>query len=85
MKNYFNYIEEKIRKNIKLENIEIINDTYKHKGHRFFSEEKFHLHLKIKSIYLSSMSRLNAEKLIMKVLKDDLNEKIHALQISIEQ
>ena len=31
------------------------------------------------------MSRLNAEKLIMKVLKDDLNEKIHALQISIEQ
>ncbi len=85
MKNYFNYIEEKIRKNIKLENIEIINDSYKHKGHRFFSEEKFHLHLKIKSIYLSSMSRLNAEKLIMKVLKDDLNEKIHALQISIEQ
>ena len=85
MKNYFNYIEEKIRKNIKLENIEIINDSYKHKGHRFFSEEKFHLHLKIKSIYLSSMSRLNAEKLIMQVLKDDLNEKIHALQISIEQ
>ena len=85
MKNYFNYIEEKIRKNIKLENIEIINDSYKHKGHRFFSEETFHLHLKIKSIYLSSMSRLNAEKLIMKVLKDDLNEKIHALQISIEQ
>ena len=85
MKNYFNYIEEKIKKKIKLENIEIINDSYKHKGHRFFSEEKFHLHLKIKSIYLSSMSRLNAEKLIMKVLKDDLNEKIHALQISIEQ
>ena len=85
MKNYFEEIEKKLRMQIKFESLEIVDNSHKHKGHKFFSREKFHLHLKIKSLYLSSISRLSAQKLIMKVLKDDLNSKIHALEISIEQ
>ena len=85
MKNYFDEIEKKLRMQIKFESLEIIDNSHKHKGHKFFSEEKFHLHLKIKSLYLSSISRLSAQKLIMKVLKDDLQSRIHALEISIEQ
>ena len=85
MKNYFEEIEKKLRKQIKFESLEIVDNSHKHKGHKFFSEEKFHLHLKIKSLYLSSISRLSAQKLIMKVLKDDLKSRIHALEISIEQ
>ena len=30
------------------------------------------------------MTRLNAQKIIMKILKEDLKNKIHALEISIE-
>ena len=78
-------IEEKLRNKIKIESLEIIDNSYKHKGHKFFSEEKFHLHLKIKSIYLNSITRINAQKLIMKILREDLKKKIHALEISIEQ
>ena len=85
MKNYFEDIEKKLRMQIKFESLEIVDNSHKHKGHKFFSEEKFHLHLKIKSLYLSSISRLSAQKLIMKVLKDDLKSRIHALEISIEQ
>ena len=85
MKNYFEEIETKLRMQIKFESLEIVDNSHKHKGHKFFSEEKFHLHLKIKSLYLSSISRLSAQKLIMKVLKDDLKSRIHALEISIEQ
>ncbi len=85
MKNYFNQLEKKLSKEIKLENIEIIDNSHKHKGHKFYSEEKFHLHLKVKSIYLNSISRINAQKIIMRVLKEDLKSKIHALEISIEQ
>ena len=85
MKNYFEEIEKKLRMQIKFESLEIVDNSNKHKGHKFFSEEKFHLHLKIKSLYLSSISRLSAQKLIMKVLKDDLQSRIHALEISIEQ
>ena len=85
MKNYFSEIQKKLMNEIEIEKIEIVDNSYKHKGHKFFSSEKFHLHLKIKSLYLSSISRINAHKLIMKVLNNELKTKIHALEISIEQ
>ncbi len=84
MKNYFDGIKTKLNKEIEIEEIEIVDNSHKHKGHKFYSPVKFHLQLKIKSIYLSSLSRVNAQKIIMKVLKDDLKTKIHALEISIE-
>ena len=84
MENYFKDIEKKLKDKIAFEKIEIIDNSQKHKGHKFFSEEKYHLHLKIKSLYLKSISRLRAQKLIMNILKEDLKTKIHALEISIE-
>ena len=84
MENYFKDIEKKLKAKINFEKLEIIDNSEKHKRHRFFSEEKYHLHLKIKSLYLKSISRLSAQKLIMNLLKEDLKTKIHALEISIE-
>ena len=52
MKIYFDEIKTKLNKEIKLEDIEIVDNSQKHKGHKFFSSEKYHLHLKIKSLYL---------------------------------
>ena len=85
MKNYFDQIKAKINNKIEVENIEIVDNTHKHKGHKFYSPNKFHLHLKIKSLYLNSLSRVSAQKIIMKILSDDLKTKIHALEISIEK
>ena len=84
MKNYFTEIEKKLKNNIKLDKIEIIDNSHKHRGHKFFSEDKYHLHLKIQSEILKSMSRLAAQKLIMNILKEEFKNKIHALEISIE-
>ena len=84
MKNYFEEICNKLKKEIVIENIEIVDNSHKHKGHKFFSPEKLHLHFKIKSLYLNSISRVNAQKMIMKILKEDLKNKIHALEITIE-
>ena len=85
MKNYFEEICEKLNNKIKIEEINIVDNSHKHVKHKSYSPEKFHLHLKIKSLFLKSMSRVNAQKMIMKVLKDDLKTKIHALEISIEK
>ena len=82
---FFERIIKKLKKEIEIEDIEIVDNSHKHKGHKFFSEEKFHLQLKIKSLYLSSLSRLNAQKMVMKVLSEDLKTKIHALEINIEK
>ena len=84
MKNYFDEINLKLKKQIEIEELDIVDNSHKHKGHKFFSSEKFHLHLKIKSVYLNSISRVNAQKMIMRALKEDLKKKIHALEISIE-
>jgi BolA family transcriptional regulator, general stress-responsive regulator len=84
MKNYFEEIDKKLKEQIKIEELKIVDNSYKHKGHKFFSPDKFHLKLKIKSLYLQSISRINAQKLIMKILEEDLKTKIHALEINIE-
>ena len=84
MKNYFIEIKKKLENNIDIEDLEIINNSSLHKTHKSFSPEKFHLHLKFKSKYLKSITRLNAQRLIMKVLKEDLKKRIHALEITIE-
>ena len=85
MKNYFDEICKKLNKEIEIEDIKIVDNSHKHKGHKFFSPEKFHLQLKIKSLYLNSLSRVSAQKMIMKILSDDLKTKIHALEINIEK
>ena len=85
MNNYLEKICEKLNNEIELEDIEIVDNSHKHKGHKSFSPEKFHLQLKIKSLYLNSMTRLSAQKIIMKVLSEDLKTKIHALEINIEK
>ena len=84
MKNYFDQIEAKLKKQIEIEELAIIDNSHKHKGHKFFSPKKFHLKLKIKSLYLNTISRVNAQKLVMKILKEDLKKRIHALEITIE-
>ena len=85
MNNYFELICSKLNSKIEIEDIKIVDNSHKHKGHKFFSPEKYHLHLKIKSLFLNSLSRVNAQKLIMRVLKHELKTKIHALEISIEK
>tara|TARA_B100000900_G_C20110619_1_gene525780 strand:- start:251 stop:508 length:258 start_codon:yes stop_codon:yes gene_type:complete len=85
MKNYFDEISKKLNKEIAIEDLRIVDNSHKHRKHKFFSSEKFHLQLKIKSKYLSSLPRVNSQKMIMKVLSEDLKTKIHALEINIEK
>jgi BolA family transcriptional regulator, general stress-responsive regulator len=85
MKNYFDEIEKKLKQQIQIEELIIVDNSHKHKGHKFFSPEKFHLHLKIQSLHLKKMTRINAQKIVMNILKEDLKTRIHALEISIEK
>ena len=85
MNNFFEDIISKLKKEIEIEQIEIVDNSYKHATHKSFSPNKFHLHLKIKSLYLNSLPRVKAQKEVMRVLKEELSNKIHALEISIER
>ena len=49
MENFFKEIEEKLKKEINIESIRIIDNSYKHSTHKFFDKDKFHLKLIISS------------------------------------
>ena len=85
MKNYFKKIENKLKKHLNLEELIIVDNTHLHVKHKSFTPGKLHLHLKIKSQYLGSISKISAQRLVMKALDEDLKTSIHALEISINK
>tara|TARA_B100000965_G_scaffold192520_1_gene160742 strand:+ start:188 stop:442 length:255 start_codon:yes stop_codon:yes gene_type:complete len=84
MNDYISFIENKIKKSINVEKITILDNSYKHKNHKSFDSERYHLYLEIESKFLKSLSQLQAQRNIMKILKDELKTKIHALEIKIK-
>ena len=83
MKNYFKKLENKLKTQLQFEELIIVDNTHLHSKHKSFIPGKLHLHLKLKSNYLKSISRIDAQRLIMKTLKEELKTNIHALEITI--
>ena len=81
--NLFNQIKEKINKKINPENIIIIDNSNLHTRHKSFDLNKFHLKIIIKSKKLKKMNKISAHKEIFSILKDEMSNKIHALEIEI--
>ena len=79
----FDQIKEKINKEINPENVTLIDNSSFHTKHKSFDLKKFHLKIIIKSEKLKSMSKIMAHKEIFSILKDEMNNKIHALEIEI--
>jgi stress-induced morphogen len=84
MNNFLKFIENKVKKNIKIENILIIDNSSLHKKHKFFNPEKYHLKLEIESNYLNSLTKIKGQREIMNLLADEMQTKIHALEIKIK-
>jgi len=84
MNDFLSFIENKIKKNIEVEKILIIDNSNQHKKHRFFDSEKYHLKLEIESAYLRSLNKIKAQRQIMSLLAEELKNKIHALEIKIK-
>ena len=82
--NFFDEVKEKINKKINPENIILIDNTHLHATHKSFDVNKFHIKIIIKSKKLKAMNRIMAHKEIFSILKDEMNNKIHALEIEIE-
>ena len=84
MMNFFEQVKEKINKKINPENVTLIDNSKLHIKHKSFDSNKFHLKIIIKSEKLRSMSKIMAHKEIFSILKDEMNNKIHALEIEIQ-
>ena len=81
--NFFDEVKEKINRKIKPEDIILIDNSHLHSKHKSFDVNKFHIKIIIKSKKLKSMSKILAHKEIFSILKDEMSNKIHALEIEI--
>ena len=74
-------VKKKILDNKIIENVELEDKSFLHKKHITNNPNKFHIKLKIKSKTLQNMSRVDSNKIIFRLLDEEMKNYIHSLQI----
>jgi BolA family transcriptional regulator, general stress-responsive regulator len=83
MTNFLNNIKKKIVDEINPENISLIDNTHLHTKHKSFVLGKHHLKIIIKSKKLKQLTKIKAHRVIFSILKYEMKNYIHALEIEI--
>ena len=81
LNNLINNIKTKLLESSFVEKVIIEDKTYLHIKHLSHDKNKFHLKLTISSKELKKMSKLDATKKINNILKDEIKNYIHSIQI----
>ena len=75
-------IESKLLSETSIRDVKIIDNTFKHLKHSSHQKGKFHIKLEINSDLLKNKNRIESNKVIYKILSEELKTEIHSLQIS---
>ena len=84
MTDFIEKIKKKINSKINPEKILLIDKSKLHSKHKSFEKKKFYLKIIICSKKLKSMGKIEGHKEIFSILKDELKNDIHALEIEIK-
>ena len=76
-------VKKKLQSKINIENIDIEEKSFLHKNHAGNQEGKFHLKIKIESVELKKLSKIDSNKKVYKSLDEELKNSIHSIQILI--
>ena len=76
-------VKKKLTDQIDIERIEIEDKSFLHKNHAGNQEGRYHLKIIMSSIELKSLSRIESNKRIYKILDKEMKEYIHSIQILI--
>ena len=78
-------IELKVNKAIKSEFLEVIDESHKHAGHVGASPEgETHFHINMTSAELDGKTRVERQRLIYKILAEELAGPVHALSLTLK-
>ena len=76
-------IENKLLKDTSIKDVKIIDNTYKHLKHDSHQKGKYHIKLEINSEILKKTDRIQSNKIIYKILSEELKTDIHLSLIHI--
>ena len=83
MMTFLEVIKQKIIEEINPEKISVVDNSDLHKTHKSFDPQKYHLKIFIKSKKLNKMNKIDDQKVIFAILKEEMKKNIHALEIEI--
>ena len=84
MTNFLQEVKDKIDKKLNAEEVLLVDNSSLHSKHKSFASKKFHLKIIIKSKQLQNLRKIEAHKIIFSILKEEMKDKIHALEIEIK-
>ena len=76
-------VKKKLQNQINIESIKIEDKSFIHKNHANNHEGKFHLKISLISSELKTMSKIESNKKIYKILNKEMKESIHSIRILI--
>ena len=76
-------LDKKLKKNFKISSLKIEDKSFLHAKHKSFKEGKFHIKLILISDELKLLKSIDANRKIFGVLKEEMNNHIHSLQVKI--
>ena len=76
-------VKKKLIDQIDIERIEIEDKSFLHKNHAGNQEGRYHLKIIMSSSELKSLSRIEGNKRVYKILDKEMKEHIHSIQILI--
>ena len=76
-------VKKKLTDQIDIERIEIEDKSFLHKNHAGNQEGRYHLKIIMSSSELKSLSRIESNKRVYKILDKEMKEHIHSIQILI--
>ena len=76
-------VKKKLQNQINIESIKIEDKSFLHKNHASNQEGKFHLKISLISSELKTMSKIESNKIIYKILDKEMKESIHSIRILI--
>ena len=78
-------IELKVNKTINPENLEVIDESHKHAGHVGAKPEgETHFHINMTASALNGKNRVARQRMVYKILEDELNGPVHALSLNLK-
>ena len=76
-------VKKKLQNQINIEDIQIEDKSFLHKNHAGNQEGKFHLKISLISNELKTMTKIESNKKIYKILDKEMKRFIHSIQILI--
>ena len=76
-------VKKKLQNQINIESIKIEDKSFLHKNHAGNQEGKFHLKISLISSELKTLTKIESNKKIYKILDKEMKESIHSIQILI--